>query len=66
MTVSITSIDDAHISFSGGDYWRIEGSMDRVTGDMEVRSRRWLASTPRVLVSSQVLALKCRPAQRMF
>jgi hypothetical protein len=41
--VTITAFDDLHISFSGsrGNRWRIEGSMDRVTGEMEASWTTW-------------------------
>jgi hypothetical protein len=70
--VSITAFDDLHISFSGsrgdGDYWTIEGSLDRVTGDMEAGWTKWRLTRDlkHEVAFSQVLALKCRPAQRMF
>jgi hypothetical protein len=70
--VTITAFDDLHISFSGsrgnGDYWTIEGSMDRVTGDVEASSTKWelTRDLKHKIAWSQLLALKCRPAQRMF
>jgi len=68
--VTITAVDDLHISFSGsrGNRWRIEGSMDRVTGDMEAGWTTWdLTRDLKYKVAwSQLLWLKCRPTQRMF
>jgi hypothetical protein len=68
--VTITGFDDLHISFSGGagNWWTIQGSIDRVTGDMEAFStnRDVRDPTTRNVLFSQLLALKCRPAQRMF
>jgi hypothetical protein len=68
--VTITAFDDLHISFSGsrGNRWIIEGSMDRVTGDMQASWTTWdLTRDLKYEVAwSQLLALKCRPAQRMF
>jgi hypothetical protein len=64
--VTITRFDDVYISFSGSksDSWRIEGSIDRVTGDT-VAISMWRNPTTGE-VSSLEYALKCRPAQRMF
>jgi hypothetical protein len=68
--VTITRFDDLHISFSGsrGNYWTIEGSMDRVTGDMEALSTVWelTRDLKSKVALSQALALKCKPTQRMF
>jgi len=67
--VAITAFDDLDISFSGsrgnGDYWTIEGSTDCVTGDMEAGWTKWALTSDlkRKLAWSQILALKCRPAQ---
>src|SRR5262245_3675983 len=62
--VTITGFDDLHISFSGsrGNRWRIEGSMDRVTGDMQAFWTTWgLTRDLKYEVAwSQFLALKCR------
>jgi hypothetical protein len=68
--VTITAFDDLHISFSGsrGNRWTIEGSMDRVTGDMKASWTTWdLTTELKYKVAwSQLLTLRCRPAQRMF
>ena len=65
--MTITGFDDLHISFRGsaGNWWTIQGSIDRVTGDMEAISTNWELTTHEVAFS-QLLALKCRPTQRMF
>jgi hypothetical protein len=65
--VKITRFDNVYISFSGSDKsdsWRIEGSIDRVTGDTVAISMRRNPTTGEV--SSLEYTLKCRPAGRMF
>ena len=65
--VSITRFDNVYISFSGSDKsdsWRIEGSIDRVTGDT-VAISMWRNPTTGE-VSSLEYTLKCRPTQRTF
>jgi hypothetical protein len=65
--VTITRFDNVYISFSGSnksDSWRIEGSIDRVTGDT-VATSMWRNPTTGE-VSSLEYTLKCKPAQRMF
>jgi hypothetical protein len=57
-----TEFDDLHISFIGmRAQWTIDGSIDRMTGDMYAALKN--AFDPKW---SQVLALKCRPTQRVF
>jgi hypothetical protein len=56
-----------YISFSGSDKsdsWRIEGSIDRVTGETVAIAMRRSPTTGEV--SSLEYTLKCRPAQRTF
>jgi hypothetical protein len=69
--VTITAFDDLHISFSGsrgnGNYSTIEGSMDRVTGDVEAGWTTWeLTRDLKYNLRQQQLSLKCRPAHRVF
>jgi len=66
--VKVTAWDDLHIMFAGSSNngsWRIDGSIDRVTGDTAVTSA-WQNLTTREVTSSTEYTLKCRPAQRMF
>jgi hypothetical protein len=66
--VKITSISDQTVAFLGSSSGlSINGSIDRVTGDLEATYissgvGEWTQSTS----VTQTLALKCRPAQRMF
>src|SRR5262249_54475755 len=66
--VTVTAWDDLHIMFAGSNKngsWRIDGSIDRVTGDTAVTSTWQNAKTGEVSSSTEY-TLKCRPAQRMF
>jgi hypothetical protein len=69
--VKITAWNDVTVVFAGSSEVlkvsrsSINGSMDRVTGDVEATSTLTNTKTDRIL-SSLSYALKCRPAQRMF
>jgi hypothetical protein len=45
--------------------WSINGTIDRVTGDVEATSTQTAAKTLQN-VSSLAYTLKCRPTQRLF
>jgi hypothetical protein len=65
--VKIMRFDNVYISFSGSDKsdsWRIEGSIDRVTGET-VAISMWRNPTTGE-DSSLEYTLKCRQAGRMF
>jgi hypothetical protein len=57
----ITRMNDTTITFAGSDPsagWTVDGSIDRVTGEVGATTTLWNLKTK--------FALKCRPAQRMF
>ena len=68
--VKITAMNDVTVEFSGSQRrspsrWTIDGSIDRVTGDLNATSTmRNIMSNE--IVAEQTYALKCRPAQRLF
>jgi hypothetical protein len=64
--VAITNVDETKISFSVSERdWRMNGTIDRVTGALIATSTR---SNPdsKQIISSQELNLQCKPTQRMF
>ncbi len=66
--VKITAWNEVTVAFEGKNQViekSINGSIDRVTGDMEATSTSFNLKTNKTL-SSTSYALKCRPAQRMF
>jgi hypothetical protein len=68
LPVTVTAWDDSAIMFGGSEKdgsWRIQGSIDRVTGDTSVTSTMQIVATGKI-TSSTDYSLKCRPAQRMF
>ena len=63
-------MDDVSVIFNDSSedpifIWRIIGSIDRVTGDLEATSTTTGAVTKRT-ISRESLALKCKAAQRVF
>jgi hypothetical protein len=72
--VRITGINDVIVAFGGSDpasasmlglSWSLNGSIDRVTGEVEASEMSTDAKT-RNTVYSTSYSLKCRPTQRMF
>jgi hypothetical protein len=68
--LNITAWNDVTVAFAGSKdtgYSRtsIEGTIDRVTGDVEATSTMTEAKTGRTMASKSY-ALKCGPTQRMF
>jgi hypothetical protein len=68
--VKITGANDVTVAFSGRqEVWSsvssIEGSINRVTGDVAATSML-IASKTSKIISQTDYALQCRPAQRMF
>jgi hypothetical protein len=66
--VTITDTHDTLIAFSGqqhepNTFSRIDGTIDRVTGDAQAGVMLWGSSK---LVYSTVYVLQCKPAERMF
>jgi hypothetical protein len=64
--VDILFMDDVTVTFFGSysdQYrrWRLSGTIDRVTGDLEATNINEMEKT-----SSESWTLKCKPAQRMF
>jgi hypothetical protein len=73
--VKITRINDVIVEFrgeqeffAGSQLHSVSGSIDRVTGDVEVTSvfRAQANSKRKESIISTSYSLKCRPAQRMF
>jgi bifunctional non-homologous end joining protein LigD len=68
--LKITGMNDVTIAFGGQSRvlhveWSINGTIDRVTGDVEATSTQTDAKTLQN-VSSLIYTLKCRPTQRLF
>jgi hypothetical protein len=68
--VVITAANDVAIVFGGhqevlSSLSSIQGSIDRVTGDVQARSTTFDPKTSHILTQS-TYALQCRPTQRMF
>jgi len=66
--VKITAWNEVTVSFYGSDEkmgLRTRGAIDRVTGDVDATSMAYDPKNGKI-VSQDVYALKCRPAQRMF
>jgi len=64
LRLTITKFDDVHILFGGSKRdWSINGSIDRVTGDVAATSMMRMTTG---IISSTSITLKCLPAQRMF
>ena len=71
--IQITEVNAATISFQGkrpespkaGIDRRIEGTIDRVTGDVNATDTLTNLKTSKIAYSTRY-ALKCRPTQRMF
>jgi hypothetical protein len=62
--VEITLMDDVSVTFSRSNRYRsIEGTIDRVTGDLQATDV--LSGNNKIILTTYYL-LKCRPAQRMF
>jgi hypothetical protein len=68
--VSITAANDVAVAFGGhqevmSSVSSIEGSIDRVTGDVEATST---LSDPKTnkMITQTAYAIQCRPTQRMF
>jgi hypothetical protein len=59
-----SSDDDVPKPYIDGSTSRIDGTVDRVTGDLQARST--LSSKKGDLLERVEYLLKCRPAQRMF
>jgi hypothetical protein len=69
-TIKITGVNEVTVAF-GGSYqvlgaadWSLNGTVDRVTGDVEA-SQIGTDKTGKTFASTSY-SLKCRPAQRMF
>ena len=66
VSVNIIDVNEATLSFGGSSpSGSVNGSLDRVTGEAEATSVLRDAKTGDILLMNN-LALKCRPAQRMF
>src|SRR5262249_46187913 len=68
--VEITGVNDLTVAFSGNNSNQlfglsVTGSIDRVTGDLEADYITTRLKTNEIF-TTQTLALKCRPTQRMF
>jgi hypothetical protein len=68
--VAITTANDVTVAFGGEQNsgpWTnsIEGTINRVTGDLSAASMLFDHTTSKVL-SQTLYTLQCRPAQRMF
>jgi hypothetical protein len=68
--LKITGMNEVTISFGGSSRvlaadWSINGTIDRVTGDVEASSIQTNVKTT-IVISWLSYALKCRPTQRMF
>jgi hypothetical protein len=69
--VRITGINDVTVVFGGSgpvfgtSIMTINGSIDRVTGDLEATDHLMDAKTRKTL-DSTTYALQCKPTQRMF
>ena len=68
--VKITGANDVTVVFRGSGTFGISemslnGSIDRITGDVEATSMLTNAQTGKI-ISSTFYLLKCRPTQRMF
>jgi len=68
--LKITGMNEVTIAFGGHSRvqeadWSINGTIDRVTGDVEATSIQTNIKTIQ-MISSLNYALKCRPTQRMF
>ena len=66
--VKITSTNDLTITFLGrsSSGLSINGSLNRVTGELEATYMTSSGEWPQSTITTQTLALKCRPTQRMF
>jgi hypothetical protein len=64
--VELSSVNEALITFGGPNTdrgWTTQGSIDRVTGDLEAMGTLW---GPHGIVGVMVYLLKCKPTQRIF
>ena len=66
--VKITSTNDLTVAFLGrsSSGLSINGSLNRVTGELEATYMTSSGEWPQSTITTQTLALKCKPAQRMF
>jgi hypothetical protein len=63
--VEITAMDDVVVTFARSTQPTIDGTIDRVTGDLQATFVMLSMKDNKVLLTNYYL-LKCRPAQRMF
>jgi hypothetical protein len=64
--VGVTGVNEAHISFGANineNGWSINGSIDRVTGDLEAYEYLWGKDK---IAGMTTYLLQCKPTQRMF
>ena len=63
--VEITAMDDVIVTFARSTQPTIDGTIDRVTGDLQATFVMLSMKNNKVLLTNHYL-LKCRPSQRMF